>query len=84
LLSEVSTFFQEAQTMNSIKIRLQRGVIAYLFAAACLSSIAHAQQANAEQEFFDAIRQGKTEKVNELLQQRDAMAAWLRERGGKQ
>jgi ankyrin repeat protein len=44
-----------------------------MFAAACLASDAHAQQANAEQEFFDAIRQGKTEKVNELLQQRPSL-----------
>lgn len=59
--------------MNSIKIRLQRRIIAYLFASACLTSVAYAQQANAEQEFFDAIRQGKTEKVNELLQQQPSL-----------
>ena len=55
--------------MNSIKTKWRRGFIAFLAAALCLASIAIAQQPGAEQEFFDAIRQGKVDRVNELLRQ---------------
>ena len=61
--------------MNKIGAIVKRGLIVFLTAASCLASIISAQQPGAmpgsiEQEFFDAIRQGKSEKVGELLQQR--------------
>ena len=59
--------------MNSTNTRLRQCVMACLLAAACLATGANARQANAEQEFFDAIRQGKTEKVKELLRQQPSL-----------
>jgi uncharacterized protein len=53
------------------------GVLIWLLAAACVTPMSRAQQPAApptrEQEFFDAIRKGNSEKVSELLKQEPAL-----------
>src|SRR5262249_5295637 len=67
----------KGQNMNSITTQWLCAFIGCLFVATCLAFIVHAQQPFAtpsiEQEFFDAIRAGKTDKVNELLRQQPSL-----------
>src|SRR5215813_5336535 len=70
------TFYQGAN-MNSTTTQWLCAFIGCVFVAMRLAFIVDVQQPDAtssvEQEFFDAIRDGKTDKVNELLRQRPAL-----------
>jgi len=63
--------------MNSNTTQWLCAFIGCVFVAMRLAFIVDVQQPDAapsvEQEFFDAIREGKTDKVNELLRQRPAL-----------
>jgi len=59
--------------MNLSTIIIQLILLIVLLAGSCFGPRMHAQQpgpSNSEQEFLDAIKQGKSEKVNQLLRQK--------------
>src|SRR5258708_4564871 len=65
-----------ARGMNATRIITVMGFVVCL-AATCLRPVAFAQQApsvtSIEQEFFDAIKKGNSQRVSELLKQQPAL-----------
>jgi len=63
--------------MNAISLIMRPGIVVCWLAASCFMPAVYAQQPTAapdiEQEFFDAIKKGNSERVGELLKQRPAL-----------
>jgi uncharacterized protein len=63
--------------MNAIRMITRPGLAVCLLAASCFMTAAYAQQpaapTSSEQEFFDAIKKGNSERVGELLKQQPTL-----------